>query len=277
LNGEQPFIIYKRRGFQNPSLIIAWGYDAGGLAAGVIELLDKNLGLEIFAEIKTPEFFSVDGVAIEEDVIQIPESRFYYCQARNLLIFESDAPSREHYRFLNTILDFAVDRCKVKELYTMSGIVSQIAHINPRKVFAVVNQSKLRRKLARYGVETNVDYQTPPGERPTLRSFLLWVAQRRDVAACGLWVEVPFYLADVGDPAASKRALEFLDRRFKLGLDLGELDLEIQKLNKDIEELKRQTPDVDRCIEMLKSGIALSEDEGERLAEEVAKFLQERK
>ena len=169
MNWEQPFIIHKRRGFQNPSLIVAWSYDAGGLAARVIDLLDRNLGLEVFAEIKLPEFFSLDGVAIEEDLIQIPESRFYYCQARNILIFESDAPSREHYRFLNTILDFAIDRCKVKELYTMGGIVFPIAHISPRRVSAVVNQLKLKRKMARYGVETNVDYQTPPDRKSSCR------------------------------------------------------------------------------------------------------------
>jgi proteasome assembly chaperone (PAC2) family protein len=257
-------------------LIVAWSYDVGGMAPRVIDFLDKKLGLEGFGEIKPEGFFSLDGVRVEEDVIQFPESEFYSCQKRNILIFESDIPNREHYKFLNTVLDFAVDRCKVKEIYTIGGIVSSIPHLSPRRVSGVVNRPELKRKLARYGVSTNVDYQTPPGGRPTLNSFLLWVAKRRDIAGCGLWVEVPFYLAATEDPLAAKHVLTFLDRRFNLSLDLGELDLEIEKLNKDIEELKRQNPDITRYIERLERGITLSESEGETLAREVVEFLQKR-
>ncbi|HAZ31298.1 MAG TPA: hypothetical protein DCY61_01150, partial [Dehalococcoidia bacterium] len=75
------------------------------------------------------------------------------------------------------------------------------------------------------------------------------------------------------DPIASKCILEVLDRKFELGLDFRELDLEIVKLNEDLEHLMRRDTDISRYIQMLERGIALSEDEGEKLAQEVAEFL----
>lgn len=246
----------------------------GRIAPSVIESLDKKLDFEAFGEIEPPGFFSLDGVRIEDDLIQFPESMFYSSSsARNIIVLESDAPSREHYKFLNAVLDFAQDHFEVKELYTIGGIVSASAHLSPRRVFAVVNRRALKGELAPYGVELDVDYQTPPGSMPTLSSFLIWVAKRRGIPGCGLWVNVPFYLSAPGDPTASKCILEVLDRRFGLGLDFRELDLEIEKLNEDVQQLMRQDPDISRYIQMLERGIALSESEGDKLAQEVAEFL----
>ncbi len=239
----------------------------------MIEFLDKKLGFEVFGEIEPLGFFSLDGVRIEDDLIQFPESRFCLCRARNIIILDSDAPSREHYQFLNAVLDFAQHHFKVKELYTIGGIVSASAHLSPRQVFSVVNRRKLKGELAPYGVEINMDYQTPPGSMPTLSSFLLWVAKKRGIPGCGLWVNVPFYLSAVGDPTASKYLLEVLDRRFELGLDFKELNREIEKLNEDVDQLMRQDADISRYIQMLERGIALSESEGEKLAQEVAGFV----
>ncbi|MCL0087719.1 PAC2 family protein [Dehalococcoidia bacterium] len=271
---EQSARIPGKRGAGNPTLIVAWSHDAGGIASSVIQFLDKKLGLEPFGEIEPVGFFSLDGVRIEDNLIQFPESRFFSpSSADNIIILYSDAPSLDHYRFLNTILDFARDNFKVKELYTVGGIVSASAHLSPRRVFAVVNRRELKGELAPYGVELDVDYRTPAGSMPTLSSFLLWVARRRGIPGCGLWVNVPFYLSALADPIASKCILEVLDQKFELGLDFRELDLEIAKLNEDLEQLMRRDPDLSRHIQMLERGIALSEDEGEKLAQEVAKFF----
>ncbi len=271
---EQPSRIRGKREAGNPTLIVAWSYDAGGVAPGVIEFLARSLGFEESGEIEPLGFFSLDGVQIEDDLIQFPESRFYSSSsARNIIILDSDAPSREHYKFLNAVLDFSRDNFKVKELYTIGGIVSASAHLSPRRVFAMVNQRQLKGELAPYGVKIDMDYQTPPGSMPTLSSFLIWVAKRRGIPGCGLWVNVPFYLSAVGDPTASKHILEVLDARFELGLDFRELDLEIEKLNENLEQLMRQDADISRYIQMLERGIALSESEGEKLAQEVAEFV----
>ena len=64
-----------------------------------------------------------------------------------------------------------------------------------------------------------MDFETPPGSRPTLNSYLLWMAKTRNLAAANLWVPVPFYLMSNDDPDSHKKALEFLDNRLDLNLN----------------------------------------------------------
>lgn len=273
--GEEPFKIYKKPNLQSPSLVVRWSQDVGKLGIKTIGYLHKKLGIEEVGEIKPLGFFSFGGVKIEDDVIQSPESKFYSCPRNNLLIFESNPPRYEQYKFLNAVLDFAQHYYQATELYTIGGVVSLMAHTAPRRISTVVNQPELKQTLARYGLETNMNYQTPPGERPTLSSLLLWVAKRRNIAGVNLWTEVPFYLAAVDDLRAIKYTLWFLDKRFELDIDFGELDLEIKRQNERIKQLREQNLEINKFIEMLESGIMLSEDENKKLAKEVTEFLEE--
>lgn len=240
----------------------------------VVDFLNKKLEAEDSGEIEPWPFFNLGGVLIVNDVLWFPESKFYWCQEKNLLIFKSSAPDREYYRFLSTIIDIAQNHYRVNELYTIGGIISATSHSNPGKVFATVNRPELKKALLSCGAETGLDYHTPPGGRPTLSSFLLWVAKRREVAGASLWGEVPFYLAATEDPRAGKQMLAVLNKRFDLGMDLGELDRAIEEQNEKIEELKRQNAAISRFIEMLDRGIAISETETEQLAREVTEFLE---
>jgi proteasome assembly chaperone (PAC2) family protein len=271
---EQPYRVYRPPQPQNPSLIVAWSQDAGQLGPRVVDFLNKKLGAQDSGEIEPWPFFHLGGVSIGDNVLQFPESKFYWCQDKDLLIFKSGAPDREHYQFLSTIIDIAQNYYRVKELYTIGGIVSATSHINPNRIFAAVNQPELKNTLQAYGIETGLNYHTPHGGRPTLSSFLLWVAKQREVAGVNLWGEVPFYLAAASDPRADKQMLTVLDKRFDLGMDLGELDAEVKEQNEKIEELRRQNAAVSKFIEMLERGIMISEAESEQLAREVTEFLE---
>lgn len=270
---RHPFRIYKKPEFQSPSLILGWSQDAAKLGAKVIDFLNKKLGSQEFGEIEPLDFFSLGGVLIEDDLVQFPASKFYSCEKRDLLLFKSDAPSHEHYDFLNLILDVAEHHCRVKEFYTIGGMVSLMAHTTPRRITAVANQPEFRKTLTQYDLELNIDYHTPPGGRPTLSTFLSWVAKRRNITGATLWVAVPFYLTPVEDPVACKYMLSFLDKRLSLGLDLGELDLEIERQNDKIRRLEEQNSEIAKYIELLERGIGLREEENEKLTIEVTKFL----
>ena len=151
-----------------------------------------------------------------------------------------------------------------------------MSHTSPRRVSSVINEHQLKQPMTEYGVNTNLEYETPIGARPTLSSFLLWLAQKRNITGANLWVDVPFYLAALEDPRACKQVLSVLDRRFNLGLDFTELDLETERQNRLIIELKEQETDVHRYLSMLERGIMLSEKESEALANKVAEFLQKK-
>lgn len=272
---QEAFEIYKTPKLHSPSLIVSWSQDVGRVGPRVIDYLNKKLGAEELGEIKLTPFFSFGGVRIEDDVIQFLESKFYSGDRDDLLIFRSSPPRYEQYKFLNFVIDFAQYYCEVKEFYSLGGIVASMAHTTPRRILTVVNRSELKETLGKYGLETNMELETPPGDRPILSSFLLWIAKRRNIAGVNLLTEVPFYLAAVDDLKAIKRTLWFLDKRFSLEMDFTELDSKIEKQNVRVKQLREQNPEANRFIEMLESGNMLSEEESEKLTKEVTEFLEE--
>jgi proteasome assembly chaperone (PAC2) family protein len=253
----------------NASLIVGWQEDAGKLGSKVIEYLNRHIKANIFCEIEPVDFFPLGGVAIEDNIAQFPVSKFYAGDERkDLVIFESTHPLYERHRFLNSLLDAGEHYCKMKELYTVSGTVSPIAHTSPRRLLAVFNQPEFQRSLHRYCLE-NMTWEGPPA----INSFLLWLAQRRGILGVSLWPEVAFYLAATEDPKAAKVVLSFFNGRFDLGLDLIGLDLEIKDQSEKLARLRREDTQIDRYIGTLEIGLSLDEEEQLRLARTVTEFL----
>lgn len=257
--------------FKNPSLVVGWKEDAGKISPKVIDYLNQKIKGKFFCEIEPVGFFSLGGVAIEENVAQFPKNKFYAGERRDLVIFKGCEPRFERYKFLEAILDVAEHYCKVKELYTISGAISPIAHTNPRQVLAVFNQSEFQKTLQHYGLE-NMTWEGPP----YINSFLLWVAKKRGIPGVSLCPETPFYLAASQDLQAIKLILSFLDLRFNLNLDLRELDLEIENQYEKIARLREENPEVDASIRKLERGfpLSLSEKAQLKLAQKVYEFLQ---
>lgn len=255
--------------FESSSLIVGWQRDAGKIAPKVIDFLNEKIGGQKFCEIKPTGFFSFGGVAIEDNVAQFPESKFYCGQRKDLVIFKSDEPQYQRYQFLQALLDAAEHYCKIKELYTISGTPSfTTAHTNPRRILTVFNQLEFQKKLQIYGLE-DMNWEGPPA----ISSYLLWLAKRRNIPGVSLWPEIPFYLAAGEDPQAIKQTLSFLNKRFNLGLDFDELDFEIRKQNEKIARLRVEEPEVGKCIGMLEMGISLGEEEQLKLAKEIYQLL----
>jgi len=261
---------------QSSSLVVGWSVDAGKLGAKVTDYLNRKLGGQSFCEIEPVEFFTLGGVTIEDDLVQFPESKFYSCPGKNLVVFRSAPPSYEWYKFLTLILDTAEHYCHVKEIHTIGGMVSLSAHTTPRELLGTFNSPELKKALSHYNLAEGLDYETPPGQRPTLNSFLLWAAKRRNIPGVNLWVPIPFYLVAVGDPKAQRRVLEFFNQRFDLGIDFSDLDEEIRQQNQIIAEVRNGFPDIDESIRRLESNLRLSEEESQGLVKEIEKLLKEK-
>jgi len=261
---------------QSSSLVVGWSVDAGKLGAKVTDYLNRKLGGQSFCEIEPVEFFTLGGVTIEDDLVQFPESKFYSCPGKNLVVFRSAPPSYEWYKFLTLILDTAEHYCHVKEIHTIGGMVSLSAHTAPRELLGTFNSPELKKALSHYNLAEGLDYETPPGQRPTLNSFLLWAAKRRNIPGVNLWVPIPFYLVAVGDPKAQRRVLEFFNQRFDLGIDFSDLDEEIRQQNQIIAEVRNGFPDIDESIRRLESNLRLSEEESQGLVKEIEKLLKEK-
>ena len=222
--------LFKLRGqpkLQSPSLIVGWSVDTGNLGAKVTDYLNRKLACQSFAEIEPVGFFPLGGTAVEDDMARFPESKFYYCSRNDLVIFIGDPPSYKWYKFLNLILDIAEHYCPVKELYTIGGMISLGPSTASRELLGTFNSPELKKTLSDYNfynLTRELDYETPPGQRPTLSSFLLWTAKRRNIPGINLWVPIPYRLVAMDDPKAEKRILEFFNQRFDLQIDLSDLE-----------------------------------------------------
>jgi proteasome assembly chaperone (PAC2) family protein len=266
---ENIFKFSERPNFENPSLIVGWEADSGKLSPRVIEYLNKKIKGRSFCEIEPEGFFSLAGVAIENNIAQFPESKFYYSQRNNLVIFKGNEPQIGRYRFLNAIADFAQSYCKIKDLYTISGTISPIAHTNPRRISAVFNQQAIQEKHRGYGLQ-DLNWEGPPA----INSYLLWVAKNRGIPGVSLWPQIPFYLAAGEDFQAIKLILSFLDKKFNLDLDFAELNEKIRDQNIKIDRLRDEDSEIDKYIGMVESELSLSETEQMELTTKVTEALE---
>ena len=270
-----PIKIYREPELRQSSLVLGWSEDMGNLGRKATDYLNWKLKGQEFAEIEPEDFFSLGGVAIEGNLARFPESKFYVCPEHELVVFQSDSPGAAWYKFLNSVLDVAEHCCRVKELYVIGAMVSLSAHTAPRQLLAVVNSAEMKEVLSQYDLAIDMDYQTPPGGRPTLNSFLLWLARGRDIRGVTLWVPIPFYLAGMEDAQAQKKALSFLNERLDLKIDFSDLNQEIREQNEQLAQARSRFPQVDDYINRLESNLMLSEEENGELIKKIEDFLRE--
>lgn len=270
---KRPFRIYKQPRLEGASLVVGWREDATKLGSKVTDYLIKKLGATEFAEIEPAGFFPLSGVFVEGDVAQFPQCRFYFSREHNLVICKSSPPRSGWFQFMELILDLAGRYCKIKDAYTFGVMVAATAHRAPRLLLAVSSTPELKQELDGYDLVLDTDFETPTGQRPTLNSFFLWIAQRRGLAAASLWVPVPLYLLTSEDPRAYRRVLEFFNQRMDLGLDLADLDEAIATQDRRIEHLADHSPLLNHYLRKLESSLPLTQEENERLVKEIEDFL----
>ena len=270
-----PITIYKEPDLRQSSLVLGWSEDVGNLGRKATDYLNQKLKGQEFAEIEPEDFFPLGGVVIEGNLARFPESKFYACQEHELVVFQSGSPGAEWYKFLNSVLDVAEHHCRVKELYILGAMISFSAHTTPRELLAVVNSTEMKKVLSQYDLARDMDYQTQPGERPTLNSFLLWVAKGRNIPGVSLWVPIPFYLAAMEDAQAQKKVLSFLNERLNLKIDFSDLDQEIREQNELLAQARSRFPQIDDYINRLESNLMLSEEENGELIKKIEEFLRE--
>jgi proteasome assembly chaperone (PAC2) family protein len=255
--------------------VLAWSEDAGNLGRRATDYIRWKLKGEEFAEIEPEDFFALGGVTIEDNLARFPESKFYACQEHELVVFQSDAPSAEWHGFLSSVLDVAEHHCRVKDLYVLGTMVSSGAHTTPRQLLSVVNSPEMKEALSQYDLTRDMDYQTQPNEKPTLNSFLLWIAAGRNIPGVSVWVPIPFYLAAIEDAQAEKRVLSFLNDRLELKIDFSDLDAKIEQQNEQLALARSSFPQIDDYINRLESNVMLSEEENSDLIRRIEEFLKE--
>jgi len=274
---SNPLKLFSQPEIKHSSLIVCWTGEASTLSTGVTDYLKKKLNGRCFGEIEPMTFFPLRGVAIENDLVIFPESKFYAFPENNLVLLQSTAPSHEWYQFMTLVLDFTEQYCHLKELYTIGGMVSLGAHTAPRELMATFNSPELKKELDHYNLAGGFNYQTPNGQRPTLNSYFLWLAGKRNIPGTNLMVLIPFYLVSSDDPGSQKRVLQFFNQRLDLGIDFSELNERIKSQNEKIARLRDTSTEINELINKLEQNLRLSAEEHQQLLQEIDKYLREHK
>ena len=255
------------------SLVVGWRGDAARLGTGVIEYLRGKLQCREGGRIALEPFFSFEGVNVENNLVRFPENRLYAGTSERALLFLSDPPHYDWYDYLNAILDNAQQVSGVRELFTLGCMVSLSSHTQPREIFMVFNSGTAKKRFASGRQERNIDYQTPPDQKPTLNSYLLWVAQRRNLPGVSLWVPVPFYLATVGDRYAEKMIITFFSQRLNWQVDVSGLDQEVRRQHDAIARVRSDNEEVDDYLTRIECRSDLTEEENLKLIKAIEEGL----
>jgi predicted ATP-grasp superfamily ATP-dependent carboligase len=271
---ENPvYKIYGRGEATCSNMVVCWREDNGCLGSEVSRYLIRTLKMSPFGEIDPQDFFSMGGVVVENDVAKIPECKLYVSRDHSLLLLDSAVPRSEWFKYISTVLDIAGNICRVEDIFTVGSMISMASHSNPRNLMASLNNSGSKDILRNYDISLDMDYETPAGQRPTMSTYLVWEAMRRNIRGISLWVPVPFYMVGVRDWAACARLINFLNVRLSLDMETGDLDKEVEIQNKAIAEVLDSKLDISEIMNKFNSASGITEAESNKLAAAIEERL----
>jgi uncharacterized protein (TIGR00162 family) len=175
----------------------------------------------------------------ENNLVELPSVSIYYKQLKNktdLLILNGDVqPTDEEscYEFCDKILDILND-LGCKNIITLGGIG---LHSEPKqpKVYCTGNSKKAVDAFCN-GCEVNPKLFGVVGPIIGVSGVLLGLAKKRKSDAVALLAETSAHPMHLGIKGA-KEIIQTIDKKYSLGIDIKDLNKEIELLEKD--SLKR--------------------------------------
>jgi len=230
-------LIHKRISAQSPVMLAGWP-GMGNVAIGTMDYLRRKLSAKPFAEIDVSKTVTPDMIIVEEGLIKLsrpPKNIFYYQEIPDLIIFEGETQLREvtGAKLMEHILDLARE-LKVRRIFTAAAFPLPMSYKEEPKVYGVANTKSFRDILYR---QYNLRIMES-GQISGLNGLLLGFAQKRGIEAACLLATMPLYAVNLPNLRASRAIIEVLQKILKIRIDLDELDLRIQGLEREMSELE---------------------------------------
>lgn len=257
---------------QRPALIVGWHNDAGNIGERVVSFINATMGLKQLAEIEPVGFFQLSGVEVSKDLARLPNCRFYYSENPPLITLLSDAPSFEVHLFLKQLLDLAANFV-VSHVVVLSGFPAMSSHNTPSPMLANFSTPLLKDWLSGEGINTEIDYSSPPGQKPPISTYLTWEAKQRAIEAISLWQPVPYYLAPFTDETGSERVMNLLRKKLAIPVDSAHLGGAARAQREKIAGMRSSNPDIEKYLGMLESNLNLTEYEAGALGAAIRQAL----
>ncbi len=185
-------------------------------------------------EYATGDLFDVDHVPVEGGLAQpfrYPKNQFFVWRnpqgGSDLLIFIGEAqPPQGRYNFCRKLIDYAQGE-GVSKIFTFAAMASAIEMSDDSRVIGVASESDTLHDLisAEIGV-------LQAGNISGMNGILLGVAAERKIPGGCLLGEMPAPLLNVPYPKASLAVLEAFNELSDFAIDLSELELEVQRMER---------------------------------------------
>lgn len=249
----------------------AGGAGSGAMAALVEQLHDRrefgSIDVAMLADLQQTR-----PIARWEDsarVIEWPRITFEWGRVgggregagRDVVVVRGPEPSLRWPTVASAVVD-AARRLGVRQAATLGGIPALVSH---RKA-AVVTASATQRSLAQESIPLRPDYAGPTG----LQTVVLRALGDSGIPGCGLWAQVPQYVAGSPCPPAVRALLARLVELYHLDLDLRALDERSQAYLRRVEAGLAARPDVKEVVDQIDQRQEGSTDD---LVAEIEQFL----
>lgn len=178
----------------------------------------------------------------EQNLVDLPTVNVYHKKIKNqdFLFIAGDVQpldERSCYTFCETVLD-ALSSYKVKEIITLGGIGLPKIPKNP-KVYATANSKKVIQKYKNTAINNNIFGVVGP--IIGVSGLLVGLAGKRNIPAAALLAQTFGHPSYIGIKSA-REIIKILNQRFELGINLQELDNEINDLEKDTSVKMKSIP-----------------------------------
>lgn len=249
---------FSRPKLNNPVLIAAWP-GIGNIGFMAIEHMRQQVDARELAEIEPWDFFYPKAVKVKNGLMEdmvFPMNRFYYHRSSNqdLIFFIGEeqpnegirryAGGRKAYDLAHLVID-AAEKFGCRRVYTSGAAVSLTHHTMDPRVWAVVNNSELRREFEN---SEEIHLLTDSGRRNDnavisgLNGLLLGVARQRGLEGVCIMGEIPVYLQGLAMPypKSAKAVIEAFSQVTGTSFSSSALDFLIQSMDVRIDELMKQ-------------------------------------
>ncbi|MDY6881311.1 MAG: PAC2 family protein [Desulfatiglans sp.] len=253
-------ILWEERPHLKDPLLIA-GFDGWGNALGIstamVSYLIRKMKGRSFAKINPEPFYRYDEhrpvVRIEDGVLKRltpPGGSFYVVQggsvaARDLIVLKANEPDLCWSHFVQALAGL----CKelgIGSIITIGGMYDNVLH-SDRIISSIVSDKEIFAEFTEKGVHP-ISYEGPGSIHSTLHSE----AQKQGLKCISLWCHCPYYLEGSTHFGLLYHLGGLLSSLVGFEIDMGEMGAKWKQLNKQIEGLIENNPELDAMITELR-------------------------
>jgi proteasome assembly chaperone (PAC2) family protein len=257
--------------------------DAGDAASGAVAWLRSRWQATRFARLDPEEFYDfqvarpqvalVDGFTRK---ITWPANDCYAARmdevGRDFVLMSGVEPNLRWRTFCETLIGVALDvGCEM--VVTLGALLADVPHTRPIKLTGTAADPDL---IERLGLSQS-RYEGPTGIVGVFHD----ACRRAGIPSVSLWAPVPHYVASPPNPKATRALIERLADLLEVPIGVGDLREAGVAWERRVTELLNSNPEVGDYVRQLEERDDEDFDDvegsGERLAEELERFLREQR